>query len=386
MKSSRLGKSPCFLGVWPTAELHLHEVTTSLMDNATESLNPSTPLAFLPPALADPFEVSRYLFAATLGAYVWDIALNLGNDYALLFKHRVRFPTIVYFLSRAFTLAYILANVVYSVAPVKNCNAIALGFSICLIGTQTATAMLFFLRVTAVWHPSKIAFAVFSILWIAVLGAGITVPLGLRAAHIGPTMQCVITAVPSDVEVAVIVPLINDTAIFFAISYRILAHTIVMDSIVAHLRVFLGGTGLSTLSQALLRSGQHFYLIAVAAQTTLLVLLKLPHLTPVYHGMFSVPALALVNAMACLVFRRIKFGLICSDRISNPPITGLSEDFHATANPRSRSLHSRRTDPITTEFGSNTIYPLDVRVQKEIDKFEEGADGSQESRKLTTLA
>ncbi|KAF7373754.1 hypothetical protein MSAN_00586900 [Mycena sanguinolenta] len=314
-------------------------MTISLMNNKTESPNPSTPLAFLPPALADPFEVSRYHFAVTLGAYVWDIASNLGNDYALLFKHRVRFPTIVYFMSRAFTLAYILVNVVYSVAPVKNCDAIALGFGICVIGTQTTTAMLFFLRVTAVWHPSKITFAVFSILWIAVLGAGITVPLGLHAAHIGPTMQCVITAVPSDAEVA-----------------------------------------------ALLRSGQHFYLIAVAAQTTLLVLLKLPHLTPIYIGMFSVPAFALVHAMACLVFRRIKFGLISSDGISNPPITGLSEDFYATANPRSLSLHSRRTDPITTEFGSNTIYPLDVQVQMEIDKFEEWADGSQEIRKPTTLA
>ncbi|KAF7373756.1 hypothetical protein MSAN_00587100 [Mycena sanguinolenta] len=344
-------------------------MTISLMNNKTESPNPSTPLAFLPPALADPFEVSRYHFAVTLGAYVWDIASNLGNDYALLFKHRVRFPTIVYFMSRAFTLAYILVNVVYSVAPVKNCDAIALGFGICVIGTQATTAMLFFLRVTAVWHPSKITFAVFSILWIA-----------------DPPCSASSRAVPSDAEVAVIMPLINDTAIFLAINYRILAHTIVMDSIVARLRVFLGGTGLSTLSQALLRSGQHFYLIAVAAQTTLLVLLKLPHLTPIYIGMFSVPAFALVHAMACLVFRRIKFGLISSDGISNPPITGLSEDFHATANPRSLSLHSRRTDPITTEFGSNTIYPLDVRVQKEIDKFEEGADGSQESRKPTTLA
>ncbi|KAF7373787.1 hypothetical protein MSAN_00590400 [Mycena sanguinolenta] len=69
------------------------------MADATELLNPTTPLAFLPPALANQFEQMRYLFAATLGAYVWDIGVNLGNDYALLFKHRVGFPTVVYFLS-----------------------------------------------------------------------------------------------------------------------------------------------------------------------------------------------------------------------------------------------------------------------------------------------
>ncbi|KAF7378258.1 hypothetical protein MSAN_00251100 [Mycena sanguinolenta] len=308
-------------------------MTISPMDNATESLNSSTPLAFLPPALADELERSRYLFAATLGAYVWDIALNLGNDYALLFKHKIRFPTIVYFLSRAFTLAYILACFIYTAAPVKHCHALSLGYNICLVLSQTTTAMLFFLRVTAVWHQSKVAFAVFSILWIAVLGAGITVPLGVRTAHIRLTMQCINTAVPADSEVAAIMPLINDTAIFFAISYRILAHMIVADSPLARLRVFFGGPGLSALSEALLRSGQHFYLIAVATNVTLLVLLKLPQLSPLYRGMLVAPAFGLVNAMACIVFRRIKFGLISSDGISDIPVTGLS--FVAT---RNRSL------------------------------------------------
>ncbi|KAJ6465750.1 hypothetical protein C8R45DRAFT_1173373 [Mycena sanguinolenta] len=350
------------------------------MANATELLNPSTPFAFLPPALADELEQSRYLFAATLGAYVRDIGLNLGNDYTLLFKHRVRFPTIVYFLSRLFTLAYILASFVYAVTPVKNCNALALGYSICLILTQTATATLFFLRVTAVWHPSKIAFVLFSILWIAVLGAGITVPLGIRGAHIGPTMQCIVTALPSDIEVAVIMPLINDTVIFLSISYRILAHTIVADSLLARLRVFFGGTGLSTLSQALLRSGQHFYLIVVATHVAFLVL---PQSNPVYRSMLAVPALALINAMACIVFRRIKLGLLSSDGISNVAITGLSQEFHATPNPRSLSLRSRRTDPTTTGSVLNTAYPLDIQVQGGTAKFE---DGSQEIFKTTALA
>ncbi|KAF7373809.1 hypothetical protein MSAN_00592600 [Mycena sanguinolenta] len=348
------------------------------MANTTELLNPSTPLAFLPPALADQVEVLRYLFAATLGAYVWDIALNLGNDYALLFKHKLRFPTIV-----AFTLAFVLTSFIYSVAPVQNCNALAVGYSVCFVLSQTSTAMLFFLRVTAVWQPSKVAFAVFSILWIAVVGAGITVPLGVRGTHIGPTAQCIMTAVTADTQVAVIMPLINDTAIFFAITYRILANTIA-DSPVARLRVFFGGTGpgLSALSQALLQSGQHFYFVAVATHITLLVLLKLPQLPPIDHGMFAIPALALINAMACLVFRRIKFGRISSDGMSKTPMT-LSQDFHATANPGSLSVHSRRTDITSTGFGSNTAYPLDVRVQKEIDKFE---DGSQEHFKTMSLA
>ncbi|KAF7336013.1 hypothetical protein MSAN_02315000 [Mycena sanguinolenta] len=251
------------------------------MVSITELPNPFTPLAFLPPALADQFEVWRYVMAATLGAYVWDIGLNLGNDYSLLFKYRFRFPTIVYFLSRAFTLAYILSYFIFAVAPVKNCNAFAVAISICAVLTQSITAMLFLLRVTAVWSPNKIVYAVFSILWIAVLGAGITSPLGVRGAHIESTMQCIITDVlPGYVEVATIMPLVNDTAIFFAINYRILAHILVADSLMARIRVFFGGKGLSALSQALLQGGQHFYLIAVATHITLLVTLKLSQLPP----------------------------------------------------------------------------------------------------------
>ncbi|KAF7373775.1 hypothetical protein MSAN_00589200 [Mycena sanguinolenta] len=358
-------------------------MTTSLMANTTNLLNPSTPLAFLPPALADEVERLRYVFAATLGAYVWDIGLNLGNDYALLFKHRIRFPTVVYFLSRAFTLAYILASFFFLV---KNCTALALGYSICLILTQTATAMLFFLRVTAIWHPSKVAFAVFSILWIAVLGAGIAIPLGIRGGHVGTTTQCINTTLPAHTNLSVIMPLLNDTAIFLAINYRILAHTIVADSLLARLRIFFGGAGLSKLSQALLRSGQHFYFVAVAVQITVLVFLKLPRLISTYPEMFSIPALALVNAMACLVFRRIKLGLISPDGISQLSMAGLSEDFHATANPRSLSLPSRRTDPTTTGSRWNTTFPWDVRVQMEIDKFEDRVDANQEIFKPTTLA
>ncbi|KAJ6454638.1 hypothetical protein C8R45DRAFT_1189224 [Mycena sanguinolenta] len=318
--------------------------------SSTDLPNPFTPLAFLSPAVAGQFEASRYLYAATLGAYTWDIGLNLGNDYALLFKHRVRFPTIVYFLSRAFTLALILSSFVFQVASVENCNALGIALGICFVLSQTATAMLFFLRVTAVWHPSKIAYVLFSMLWIAVLGAGITAPLGI-----------------------LIIPLVNDTAIFLAINYRILAHTMAANSLTAHLRVFFGGTGQSALSRASLQSGQHFYLIAVT-HIVLLVLLKLPQFLPVYHAM---PGFVLINVMACQVFRRINFGLISSDGTSKDPVTGRSVDFHATANPR--------TDPIIARLGSNPTSPLDVRVQMEIDKFEDEADARHEISKPADL-
>ncbi|KAF7334220.1 hypothetical protein MSAN_02383300 [Mycena sanguinolenta] len=233
--------------------------------------------------------------------------------------------------------------------------------------------MLFFLRVTAVWHRSKIAYAVFSILLLAVLAGGITTPIGVRAVHIGPTTQCITATVPTYVDVAAIIPLVNDTAIFLAINYRILVHTIVANSPMARLRVFVSGAGLSTLSRALLQSGQHFYFVAVAVNLPVIILLTLPGVPAVYRAMFAIPALALTNAMACLVFRRIKFGLISSDATSQTHTTGLTVDFEATRN---------------AGFGSNTAFPLDVRVQRQTNKFGDYADASHEHdiSKSATLA
>ncbi|KAJ6454611.1 hypothetical protein C8R45DRAFT_915105 [Mycena sanguinolenta] len=352
------------------------------MANATELPNPFTPLAFLPPTLANDFEVSRYLYAATLGAYVWDIGLNLGNDYTLLFKYRVHFPTIVYFLSRAVTFAFILTSFIFEVASVEHCQALATTWAACAVLSQTFTAMLFYSRVTAVWHPNKIVYVVFFILMLGIPAASMTAPLGVRAAHIGPTMQCITISVPSYVEVSAIMPLVNDTAVFFAITYRLLSNTIVADSLWGRLRRFLRGEGSSALSQALLQSGQHFYLVAVAANLLLLIAVKLPQFSPVYHAVFTVPGLSLINAMACLVFRRIKFGRISSNGTSKSRTntTGIDSDFHARRLP----LHHRRTDPTATDFG--TSFPLDVRVQREVDKFDDGVDAKQEISKSTTLA
>ncbi|KAF7335941.1 hypothetical protein MSAN_02307500 [Mycena sanguinolenta] len=195
-------------------------------------------------------------------------------------------------------------------------------------------------------------------------------------------MQCITTTVRTNIEASVIIPLINDTAIFLAINYRILTHTTAANSPIAHLRAFFGGTAQSALSQALLQSGQHFYLIAVVTHIVLLVLLKLPHFLPIYHAM---PGFALINVMACQVFRRIKFGLSSSDGTSQIPTIGLRSDFHPeTANPSSLSLHFRPIDPSTAELGSNKAFPLEVHMQ-EVDKFEEGTEAS-EVCKPTDLA
>ncbi|KAJ7301416.1 hypothetical protein DFH08DRAFT_103031 [Mycena albidolilacea] len=336
------------------------------MANVTTLPNAFTPLAFLPPALAGQFEVSRYIFAATLGAYLWDIGLNLGNDYKLLFEHRVRFPTIVYFLSRIFTLSYIITPFVFQVSNVADCSALMVGVGVCNVLAQSATAMLFFLRVTAIWYPSKVAYVVFLLLWLGVTGAAVTVPAGIRGAHIATTMQCINTVVPDSTEATAIMGLINDSAVFLAINYRILGYTLVSESFKSIVVTFFGGGHLSRLSRALVQSGQHFYLVAVCGNIVILVLVKVPGVPPTYRGMLTIPSISLVNAMACLVFRKIKFGLITTDGTSFPKSkSGNTSTFHATANPRSHPVRFRSGDLSATDFESTPDYPLEIRIERE---------------------
>ncbi|KAJ7822496.1 hypothetical protein B0H14DRAFT_2828535 [Mycena olivaceomarginata] len=323
------------------------------MTHTTTLPNPSTPLAFLDPALADQFEASRYLFAATLGAYVWDIALNLGNDYALLFKHRVRFPTVVYFLSRAFTMAYILTSFIFTVTSIENCAAMEISFAICLLFSQICTAMLFFLRANAVWHPNRVASAVFFLLWLGIIGTNVPVPMRIRGAHIGPTLQCMTTLIPDNVEAVMIMTLIYDTVVFLAISYRIMGYALLADSPRDLIRAFFGGGHLSRLSRELIRGGQQFYLVAVCVNILLIILVKLP-ISPTFRDMASIPAFALINAMASLVFRKTKFGLISADGT-----VGETIKFHVATSPRSLSL---QYPPGTTE---NSVLPLDVQIASE---------------------
>lgn len=50
--------------------------------------------------------------------------------------------------------------------------------------------------------------------------------------------------------------------------------------------------------------------ITVGSNILTLVMILTPSVPPVYHAMFTVPNVALMNAMACLVFRNIRFGII----------------------------------------------------------------------------
>ncbi|KAG2097392.1 hypothetical protein BD769DRAFT_1700952 [Suillus cothurnatus] len=337
--------------------------------------NPNTTLAYLPPTLATQFEVSRYIYAATLGAYIWDIVINLGNDYKLLFHYKMNFSTVIYYLSRLSTLNYILTSLIFQVANVPDCQALQIALGICLVVSQSTTAMLFLLRVLAVWQGNKIISGVFISLWAAVSISSITVPLGTKGAHIGPTQQCINTQVAGYIDSVMITGLINDSAIVAAISYRIMRNCVIEGSFEVRVRTFLGHGSIPQLSRALLRGGQHYYLIAVGSNIVMLLLLKDPSVPAVYHAMISIPAISLINAMACIVFRNIKFGYISADGTTRFPSTDQSPTclnkqsgnclpLHVRSKyPQDEDLYSRRTT--ATEVKVTQVVELDAEYERD---------------------
>ncbi|KAF5309039.1 hypothetical protein D9619_013552 [Psilocybe cf. subviscida] len=110
----------------------------------------STPLIFFDPDLAYLISSATYIHIASLGATIWDVLDNLGNDYRLLVHYEIRAPTIIYFLTRVSLLGFSLGRAVPLTKPLDDCAALQRSNSVFLILFIASTTALFYLRVCAV--------------------------------------------------------------------------------------------------------------------------------------------------------------------------------------------------------------------------------------------
>ncbi|KAF9255575.1 hypothetical protein L218DRAFT_883835 [Marasmius fiardii PR-910] len=323
--------------------------------------NPFTPLAFLDPQTANSLEASRYFAVAALGGYIWDCGINLGNDYRLLFKYPVRYPTISYYLSRYGSCHST------EFGNISDCQKLQIAQGIFYIISTGFTSFLFLLRVMAVWNWNKWIVVIFTVLWLATVGVTILVPIGLGSSHIGTTQACLLTRVADYTESSGITALINDSAVFLAITYRILMNSLYEGNPSAQFKTFIGNgrSFLPKLSKNLLRSGQQYYLVALTGNILNLLMLKLPNIPVFYHAIASFPVNAIVNCMACIVYRQIKFGLITVDGTINFNSFGASRfgpDHTATSN--DLPMHSIQFRPgrDTTNGTSFTLNESDGQI------------------------
>lgn len=203
-----------------------------------------------------------------------------------------------------------------------------------------------FLRARAVCAHSKLVYF-FTFLWVGTVACALTVPVSLTSAHnVGSTGLCVEGAVPAYGSAGPISGLIHDTVVFCAITYKLLFHHIADESWSSRIRTFFSGAGMSQLSRVMLQTGQLYYLCVVilrffsddnisdsTCRTTVAMniitaaCVLSPTLPLVLHGAFYLPNAALINIMACRVFRQLRLGILNDTPFTQPTLQSAPIQF-----------------------------------------------------------
>jgi len=123
-----------------------------------------------------------------------------------------------------------------------------------------ATSLLFFFRIKAVFDRNQFVVGFFAFMWLAVLAGCITVTRGVTGINIGPTKYCLNAALEDYVAAAAIIPLVNDTLVFLAISVRLMANSHVDYTVGRGIKTLAFGEYLPSFSKTLFQDGQAYYL------------------------------------------------------------------------------------------------------------------------------
>ena len=131
--------------------------------------------------------------------------------------------------------------------------------------TLASTSLLFFFRTRAVFNTYPWVVAFFASLWLAVLCGCVAniveifEPIPNSASN---TPICINPGINPFVAVATIIPLINDTLAFLAISWRLYRNSYDPYTFQGGVRFLIFGDYLPAFSKALLQDGQAYYLLA----------------------------------------------------------------------------------------------------------------------------
>ncbi|KAJ6533976.1 hypothetical protein DFH09DRAFT_1043572 [Mycena vulgaris] len=256
-------------------------------------------------------QVSAYVFVGCTAVFIWDILNNLRNDYMLLFKQRFHVVSVAYVVSRLASLVYVLGFTIFATYPIQACNTAYAAFNSFYPLGVSASAFLFLFRVRAIYGSDRLITAIFGFLWLAVLGSSLTIPFGGSAIGLGDPSECVVVRSEGYLGSAGIIQTVYDTLIFFAISYRLVSNFRRSEEATRgeQFRAFFSGADLPAFSKALFTDGQMYYMITVVTNGVAILLVYLPNVSPVYHGVMVIPSVTLTSLMACRVYRTTKLSI-----------------------------------------------------------------------------
>ncbi|KAF8166297.1 hypothetical protein K438DRAFT_1984341 [Mycena galopus ATCC 62051] len=327
--------------------------------NASDLPNPFTPLAFLPPATAHQVQVEEYIVVGTIGAFVWEILSNLQNDYRLVANYKVGLATYTYLFARLWSFLFIFWSAFFQTYPFKNCILAQHLDGATIALAVPANSFLFFLRARAIYDRNPFFVAFLAVCWVGVAVSSAIVPAGITGGNIGLTDYCATVAAKPFIASVTIAPLINDTIIFVAISWRLYRNAHVSRGV----RNFLTGQSLPHFSKAILQDGQLYYLITVACNLLSVIMFYNHDVAVPYQTMFSVPNVMITNAMASHVFRNTKFGyhkrIVTSSEMISRDASGATLAMHRL--PKPKPLHTISADTMSKGPGKKPCHAVPCR-------------------------
>ncbi|KAF5366855.1 hypothetical protein D9758_006458 [Tetrapyrgos nigripes] len=223
-------------------------------------------------------QITMAIATATMGMYIWDICIHLTEDYQLLSMSGSRpFPTIVYFVARLSSLGFVFTNTFELTLSQANCAALSyasVGFTITALGCVT---FLFFLRLRAVYYNNHLVILLFFAIWLGNLAcismaALIYFPPPYPMKFAGTTYCVKDDLKIGYASITAIGPLVHDTCVFLAISYRLFknsfpdgsgsgpGHSVESLKKSGDVEKYVLGKNLPHLSRALFQHGQLLYL------------------------------------------------------------------------------------------------------------------------------
>ncbi|THU84210.1 hypothetical protein K435DRAFT_612956, partial [Dendrothele bispora CBS 962.96] len=235
---------------------------------------------------------------------IYDILNNLEDELELILKQKIKFPTVIYIIARLLSVYLLGLNV-------KDCSPghfFVISFFVIEINS---IALLFLLRVRAIFHDVPRIQVFFAFLWVLVFGSSILNFFVIRSVRtlIEPKACTQEHIEPFYSVVSIGMLLVFDTIVYIAISSRLFQTFLFHEknkAVFQRTCILLNGATLPTFSRSLFRDGQLYYLISLLTGSTVFVLFVVPSLHVQYKVIFIPPHIVFTNIIACWVFRNAK--------------------------------------------------------------------------------
>ena len=155
-----------------------------------------------------------------------------------------------------------------AIVSTRSCRMLERTVDIVYSSTVALTTLLFFFRTRAVFDQNRWIIAFFAGLWLTVsVGCLAFIIYALVSSH----PECIDKRANPFIALTTITPLINDTLVFLAITWRLFRNSYARPTLKSGFRFLVFGDYLPAFSRALLRDGQAYYLFVPFSDLCLVI-------------------------------------------------------------------------------------------------------------------